>query len=806
MNEKNVSLESNSNSQPKKLVLLIHGIRTRAEWQEKTKKTIEETGTAVVVPIKYGYFNAFSFWFPFFTRKVPIEKLRWRIKDAISNHPDCNELLIIAHSFGTYATLQILKDNPEICPNRMIFCGSIVSSNFRWDQLRNRPEIINECGNYDIWPILAQSSTWGYGASGVFGFGVDKIHDRFHNFGHSDFLNQQFVKDFWCPWIYESEFVDTNNNSTIPWWKSILSLLPIRWMIAIILLTFVLFVAKIIIDHPPNGISNNPSSIVDEKRENIPDGIDFLDTINIQIPTHWMIVIILLIFIFFMVKINNNLSSIVNEKRKNGPNKNDFSDTINVQKNSDDITIQKEQGNIDYPGISSDRFQQLSEDLGVTKVALRNFFKITEKQQVTLDDLDNTLRGIAKHYKELMAKVATLNPDAPNVAKLIEQAKKALNDCEFDKAEELFNQATELKISAAQQQLIEAAEYQAANGKLKLTQLAYREAGEYYERAAKLLPAGNDETLAYYSNEAGEAFFYAALYDKAKPLYERSLAIREKIFGNEHPNVAESLNNLAGLHLGQGNYDQAKPLFERSLAIREEIFDNEHPDVAESLNNLALLHETQGNYDQAKPLHERSLAIREKVFGDEHPDIAESLNNLALLHQAQGDYDQAKPLFERALAIWEKVHGKEHPSVTAGLNNLALLHQAQGNYDQAKPLYERALAIREKIFGNEHPDVANSLNNLAFLHQVKGDYDQAKPLYERALAIWEKVHGKEHPHIAVSLNNLAKLYKAKGEYNKAKPLYERSLKIFKQFLGDDHPNVRKVTENYNDLLSKMAEQ
>ena len=312
-------------------------------------------------------------------------------------------------------------------------------------------------------------------------------------------------------------------------------------------------------------------------------------------------------------------------------------------------------------GIKPERFQQISEDLGVTKVALRNFFKITEKKQVPLEDLDNTLREIAKHYKELMAKVDTLNSDDPNVAKLIEQAKQALEDGEFDKAEELFNQASDLDIEAAQQaqevtnkRFVSAAESLAANGSLKLTQLAYREAGEYYEKAAKLLPVGNDEVLADYLNRAGYAFDDAALYDRAKPLYEQSLAIREKVFGDEHPAVAISLNNLAELHRVQGHYDQAKPLYERSLAILEKVHGDEHPSVATSLNNLASLHRTQGNYDKAKPLFERALAIYEKVFGKEHSLVATSLNNLANLHREQGNHEKATPLLERALVFLKK--------------------------------------------------------------------------------------------------------------------------------------------------------
>jgi len=440
--------------------------------------------------------------------------------------------------------------------------------------------------------------------------------------------------------------------------------------------------------------------------------------------------------------------------------------------------IHIEQGNeYNSYGISPERFGQLSEDLGVTKVALRNFFKITEKKQVSLYDLDNTLREIAKHYKELMAKVATLNSDDTQVAELIAQARTALDSVEFDQAEKLFNQATELKISAAHQQLVEAAEYQAANGDLKMAQLAYHEAGKYFERAAKLLPIGNDGTLALYLNNAGYAFNDAALYDKAKLLYERSLAIGEKVFGKEHPSVANILNNLALLYEVQGDYPKAKPLYQQALSILEKVHGKNHPSIATTLNNLAELYRMQGNYDQAKPLYERALAIDEKVYGKEHFVVARDINNLALLYHNQGEYNKAEPLFQRALSIGEKVHGKKHPLVATVLNNLAELHRIKGSYEQAKPLYKRSLAIGEKVFGKEHPDVAQSLNNLALLHQIQGNYSQAKPLYERSLAIVEKILGSEHPDTVNILNNLATMYDIQGDYTRAEPLYQRLMKI-----------------------------
>jgi tetratricopeptide (TPR) repeat protein len=56
-------------------------------------------------------------------------------------------------------------------------------------------------------------------------------------------------------------------------------------------------------------------------------------------------------------------------------------------------------------------------------------------------------------------------------------------------------------------------------------------------------------------------------YSESEPLYQRSLAIREKALGPEHPDVAQSLNNLAALYKAQGQYAKAEAMKARAKAI-----------------------------------------------------------------------------------------------------------------------------------------------------------------------------------------------------------------------------------------------
>ena len=291
------------------------------------------------------------------------------------------------------------------------------------------------------------------------------------------------------------------------------------------------------------------------------------------------------------------------------------------------------------------------------------------------------------------------------------------------------------------------------------------------------------------------------LCSRMLPHAEVSAALIEE-WGFEFQEAGRLLNQAGFYLVDQARYGEAELMYRRALSMREKTLGTDHPDVANSLNNLAQLYDSEGKYDEAEPLYRRALAIREQSLGSDHPSVAQSLNNLALLCQSQGKYDEAEPLYRRALEIYEKSLGSDHPSVAQSLNNLAELYRAQGKFADAEPMQRRALEIRENSLSSDNPDVANSLNNLAELYRVQGKYADAEPMYRHALAIREKSLGKDHPDVANSLNNLALLYQSQGKYAIAMSLYRQALEILEKSYGKNHPNIATVLENLTALLLK----
>ena len=278
-------------------------------------------------------------------------------------------------------------------------------------------------------------------------------------------------------------------------------------------------------------------------------------------------------------------------------------------------------------------------------------------------------------------------------------------------------------------------------------------------------------------------------YAKAEPLYERTLAIRERSLGSDHPDVASTLNNLGKLNEIQGRYWQADTLLQRALTIRQSTLGSDHPNVAVSLNELMVVRFRQGRYAEAEPLALRAIVIWEQALGPDNLFIASVLSNLAFLYRAMDRHAEAEPIFLRAMVIWETAGGPNSPDVANSLHNLSRLYSDQGRYAEAEPRAKRAVVIWEKTLGTDHRNVALGLNNLALVYRRQGRYAEAESSYVRALAIDEAALGAEHPSTAASLSDLAGLYSDQGRFARAEPLARRALTIRETAFGPMHPNV-----------------
>ncbi|MGC1218866.1 MAG: tetratricopeptide repeat protein, partial [Phormidesmis sp.] len=81
---------------------------------------------------------------------------------------------------------------------------------------------------------------------------------------------------------------------------------------------------------------------------------------------------------------------------------------------------------------------------------------------------------------------------------------------------------------------------------------------------------------------------------------------------------------ISSFYQGQGSYSLSLPWDLACLEQAKNRFGEAHPDVATSLNDLANLYRDQGKYEQAEPLYVDALAMYKQLLGEAHPDVATS--------------------------------------------------------------------------------------------------------------------------------------------------------------------------------------
>jgi serine/threonine protein kinase len=251
----------------------------------------------------------------------------------------------------------------------------------------------------------------------------------------------------------------------------------------------------------------------------------------------------------------------------------------------------------------------------------------------------------------------------------------------------------------------------------------------------------------------GRVYTSLGLYEPAEELLREALATRRNLLGNEHPDVATSLYNLAAvLVMFQGNYAGAEQTAREALAIRRRVFGDEHKEVADSLDQLAGVLSDTRNYAEAEQLYHQALAINLKLFGDDHEQTMNTLHNLARLYFFQRKDGDAEPMF-REVHAWERKHWPDgHPDMAITLDHLGAIVDRKGQHDEAERLAREALAINRKYLGPEHPLLAAHLCSVGTFAERRGDFEEVERLARESLSIydaakflsddWVRIHAK----------------------------------------------------------------
>jgi non-specific serine/threonine protein kinase/serine/threonine-protein kinase len=200
----------------------------------------------------------------------------------------------------------------------------------------------------------------------------------------------------------------------------------------------------------------------------------------------------------------------------------------------------------------------------------------------------------------------------------------------------------------------------------------------------------------------GRVYQSLGLESSARPLLEKSVALRRRLLGEHDADTLESLDALATALQDQGKLAEAETDFRAVLAGRRSVLGDADADTLISANNLGLLLQQEGKLKEAETYLREALEGERRTLPPDDLEILTSLNNLGLLLQAQGRPAEAEPFAREVLDKCRRTLGNDHPHTLTAINNLALMLDAQGKITEAESLWREALLTRRRVLGDDH--------------------------------------------------------------------------------------------------------
>jgi tetratricopeptide (TPR) repeat protein len=249
---------------------------------------------------------------------------------------------------------------------------------------------------------------------------------------------------------------------------------------------------------------------------------------------------------------------------------------------------------------------------------------------------------------------------------------------------------------------------------------------------------------------------------------------------------------------GLGRLDEAEALHREALDLRRKANDGSL-EVAESLNNYAGIDLDRGDLGAAAQKLEESLGIRRRILGPEDPLTLQSMSNLAQTYWRLDRHGEAYALLDEVEAGGRALHVDGEEALSQVLANRAAMLIAEQKYQQAAPLLDEALALQLRRVGPKHPLIATTLFRQAQVQAALKHVDEARELWRRSLAI-RREPGASPRYLGQALYDYGNFLRAAKDPDGAMDALREAIEVMRSSGSERVPTLARAELVYGELL------
>jgi tetratricopeptide (TPR) repeat protein len=256
--------------------------------------------------------------------------------------------------------------------------------------------------------------------------------------------------------------------------------------------------------------------------------------------------------------------------------------------------------------------------------------------------------------------------------------------------------------------------------------------------------------------------------------------------------LARDLAHLGELYRKLGRERQSQGCFEESLALRQRLLGEDHADTRASRSALAGVLRQAGKLNDARFLYELLADDCARLVGADHPETLAARSGLAATLSQLEEFDRALALHAQVIEACERMFGPGHMATLNSLAGQADTLTRHGERSRARAVYERVLEGRQQLLGTEHEDTLRCTQQLAALLCEMGDLNNARLLQETVVRARERHAGTDAVQTLQARETLAEILAAQGDLSAVRSMQESLAHARERRLGSEHPETLSI--------------
>lgn len=301
----------------------------------------------------------------------------------------------------------------------------------------------------------------------------------------------------------------------------------------------------------------------------------------------------------------------------------------------------------------------------------------------------------------------------------------------------------------------------------------------------------------------GELYQKQNLYDAAQEHLLQALRLFKGVYGQDHPEVANTRLLMSALYTFMNRSDSAIAYAQGASAYFAQHRERYGLEYVKALNYEGRGKNQMGEYAAAFKALERAEAFMNQWEGPgeaQQVTMASVYNDLSISHRELGKPVLARSYQFKALDQLIIAQGELDQNISSMYGNIARSYYSEAKYDSAEYYSLKALQIDDKIHGGK-PSYSSQFahSDLTKIYIKKGDHEAAMQHARKSLEMSGSLYGDVHVNTAIGLGALADAFIALEQLDSAEKYLEASTLAMNTFYNGKHP---MVAWNYWDKATR----